>query len=75
MFKNFLIASILLVFSGCSHWEELGSKEKGAVIGAGVGAVIGSAVAGPVGTLVGGVGGGLAGGVLGSENNRNRRKY
>ena len=67
MDTKILAACALTIISGCSHWKQLNTTQKGAVVGAGSGAVIGSAVAGPIGTVVGGVGGALAGGVTGSE--------
>lgn len=74
--KSFLILVLtLLPLSGCSHWQELNSKQQGAVIGAGVGAVIGSVISAPIGTIIGGVGGALAGGVLGQESTKTGRHH
>lgn len=67
---------ILLTASGCSTWDKLNNKEKGAVIGGGTGVVVGNAVApGLGGTVVGGAAGALTGGVVGNEMDKNDRRH
>jgi hypothetical protein len=62
-----LVAALLVTcgLSGCSTWNKLDNREKGAVMGTGGGAAIGAAAGGTKGAVVGGVLGGVAGGVIG----------
>ena len=61
-------ALLIWSFGGCSTWNKLDEREKGAVIGGGSGAVVGNAVSpGAGGTVVGGALGAVAGGVIGNE--------
>ena len=43
----------IALLTGCSHWNELGRKHRGASIGAGAGAIIGAAIGGPGGAALG----------------------
>ena len=78
LFISSFAACLLLCSSGCSTWQKLDQKERGAVIGAGSGAVVGNAIGGGTGgTLLGGAAGALGGGLIGNEmdktDRRNRR--
>ena len=68
------------LLGGCSTWDKLDNKERGAVIGGGSGALLGNAVApGAGGTIIGGAAGAVAGGVVGNEMDKSekekRRRY
>lgn len=73
--KKILPLLILLgSIQGCSTWDKLNDKERGAVIGGGSGALLGNAVEpGLGGTVVGGALGAVTGGVIGHEMDRDRR--
>lgn len=76
--KKLILIALLISSIGCSTWNKLDQKEKGAVIGGGTGAVVGNAISpGAGGTIVGGALGALGGGVVGNEMDRNdrRRRY
>ena len=53
--------------AGCSTWDNLSNRERGAVIGAGVGGVAGAAV---TDSTIGTLGGAAVGGVVGHEIGR-----
>ena len=66
MRKSILVSALLVVgLSGCSTWDNMSSREKGAVVGAGVGGVAGSVLTN--GSTLGTVGGAAVGGVVGHE--------
>lgn len=67
-----LSAVSLLLFSmvGCSSWDSMSRRQKGAVTGAGVGGVAGAAVTG--GGVLGTVGGAAIGGVVGDQIGKHR---
>ena len=66
MRKSLLVSALLVVgLSGCSTWDNMSGREKGAVVGAGVGGVAGSVLTG--GSAIGTVGGAAVGGVVGHE--------
>ncbi len=50
---------------GCSTWDSMTSRQKGAVSGAGLGGVAGAAITG--GSVLGTVGGAAIGGVIGDQ--------
>ena len=67
-------ASVLvlaLVASGCSTWEGMSSRERSAVIGAGVGGVAGSVITD--GGVLGTIGGAAVGGVIGDQVGKGKR--
>jgi uncharacterized protein YcfJ len=63
-----------LLLGGCSTWDKLDNKERGAVIGGATGAVVGHQVEGGTGAVIGGAGGALAGGVIGNEIDKDERR-
>ena len=72
---SFVLASLVLLVSGCSTWRKLDNTEQGAVIGGGTGALIGGAVApGVVGPMVGGAAGAVTGGVIGHEIQKDKQR-
>lgn len=64
------IAVLALSAAGCSSWDSMSSRQKGAVTGAGVGGVAGAAVSG--GSVLGTVGGAAIGGVVGDQVGKRR---
>jgi len=67
-----LLASVVLLFavSGCATWDGMSSREKSAVVGAGVGGVTGAVVTD--GGVLGTVGGAAIGGVIGDQVGKRR---
>lgn len=64
-------ASALVMFlAGCSTWDSMSSRQKGATAGAGAGGVVGAAVTG--GSVLGTVGGAAIGGVIGDQVGKHR---
>lgn len=62
--------------SGCSAWNDLNNRDRGALIGGAGGAGVGSAVGGTTGAVLGGVAGAVGGGVLGDDmDDDDRRDY
>jgi osmotically inducible lipoprotein OsmB len=59
------IGVLALALGGCSTWDNMSSRQKGAVTGAGVGGVAGAAITG--GSVLGTVGGAAIGGVVGDQ--------
>lgn len=58
----------VLTLAGCSTWEGLEEREKGALIGGATGAVVGSEVGdGAAGTIIGGAAGTGAGYIIGKQ--------
>lgn len=67
-------ASVLVLAfaaSGCSTWEGMSSRERSAVIGAGVGGVAGAVVTD--GGVLGTIGGAAVGGVIGDQVGKSKR--
>ena len=60
-----LAAVVLIGASGCTTWDKLSQREKGAAIGVGVGAVTGAVLTD--GNVLGTVGGAAVGGVIGNQ--------
>ncbi len=68
--KASAIAVLALSAAGCSSWDNMSSRQKGAVTGAGVGGVAGAAISG--GSVLGTVGGAAIGGVVGDQVGKRR---
>lgn len=64
------VAVLALSAVGCSSWDNMSSRQKGAVTGAGVGGVAGAAISG--GSVLGTVGGAAIGGVVGDQVGKRR---
>ncbi|ASR88607.1 MULTISPECIES: glycine zipper 2TM domain-containing protein [Alcaligenes] len=65
------MATVLaVVMAGCSSWDSMSKRQKGAVTGAGVGGVAGAVITG--GGVLGTVGGAAIGGVIGDQVGKNR---
>ncbi|MCB1961105.1 MAG: glycine zipper 2TM domain-containing protein [Rhodocyclaceae bacterium] len=60
-----LAAALALAATGCSTWDKLSTREKGATIGASAGAVAGAVISN--GGVLGTVGGAAIGGLIGHE--------
>jgi osmotically inducible lipoprotein OsmB len=56
---------IVSAMAGCSSWDNMSSRQKATVTGAGVGGVAGAAITG--GSVLGTVGGAAIGGVIGDQ--------
>lgn len=66
--KRFLLCITLIALtSGCSTWDKLNKKEKGAIIGGGTGAAVGGLAGDTPGALIGGAAGAVGGGYIGHE--------
>ncbi|ENO76709.1 osmotically inducible lipoprotein B [Thauera sp. 28] len=67
-----LIPAVLITIAatGCATWDGMSSREKSAVIGAGVGGVAGAVVTD--GGILGTVGGAAIGGVIGDQVGKQR---
>lgn len=61
-----------LAAAGCATWDGMSSREKSAVIGAGVGGVAGSVMSD--GGVLGTIGGAAIGGVIGDQLGKERRR-
>lgn len=61
---------LVLALSGCATWDSMSSRQKSAVVGAGVGGVAGAVVTD--GSVLGTVGGAAIGGVVGDQVGKNR---
>jgi len=59
------IATLALAMAGCSSWDNMSSRQKSTVTGAGLGGVAGAAISG--GSVLGTVGGAAIGGVIGDQ--------
>lgn len=59
------VAVVSVAAAGCSTWDSMSGRQKGAVTGAGVGGVAGAAITG--GSVLGTVGGAAIGGVVGDQ--------
>ena len=64
------VALVSLSAAGCSSWDNMSSRQKGAVTGAGLGGVAGAVVTN--GGVLGTVGGAAIGGVIGDQIGKNR---
>ena len=70
--RIYVSALVLAVAAGgCTTWEGMSSREKSAVIGAGVGGAAGAAASD--GSVLGTVGGAAIGGVIGDQVGKRRR--
>jgi len=58
-------AALAFALAGCSSWDNMSSRQKATVTGAGVGGVAGAAISG--GSVLGTVGGAAIGGVIGDQ--------
>ena len=65
-----LVAALCATTSGCASWDSMNSRQKSAVVGAGVGGVLGAAVSG--GGVLSTVGGAAIGGVIGDQASKRR---
>lgn len=65
MMKTAVAAALITLLAGCSSWDNMSSRQKGGVAGAGVGGVAGAAVTG--GSVLGTVGGAAIGGIVGDQ--------
>lgn len=59
------VGILVLAMAGCSSWDTMSSRQKGAVTGAGLGGVAGAVITG--GGVLGTVGGAAIGGVIGDQ--------
>lgn len=64
--------ALALAAGGCATWDGMSSRERSAVIGAGVGGVAGAVATD--GGVLGTVGGAAIGGVIGDQVGKNRRR-
>lgn len=65
------VATVLaIVMAGCSSWDGMSKRQKGAVTGAGLGGVAGAVITD--GGILGTVGGAAIGGVIGDQVGKNR---
>jgi osmotically inducible lipoprotein OsmB len=62
---------LALLASGCSTWEGMSSRERSAVIGAGVGGVAGAVATD--GGVLGTIGGAAVGGVIDDQVGKDKR--
>lgn len=63
--KALSATALCFVMAGCSTWDSMSSRQKGATAGAGVGGVAGAAISG--GSVLGTVGGAAIGGIVGDQ--------
>lgn len=68
--KAAAIALISVAAAGCSTWDNMSSRQKGTVAGAGLGGVAGAAISD--GSVLGTVGGAAIGGVIGDQVGKRR---
>ncbi len=68
--KTTAIVVVSLAAAGCSTWDSMSSRQKGAVTGAGVGGVAGAVLTD--GSVLGTVGGAAIGGVVGDQIGKRR---
>jgi osmotically inducible lipoprotein OsmB len=64
------VAALTVGSAGCATYDGMSSREKGALVGAGVGAVGGAAVTN--GSVLGTAAGAAAGGLIGNEVGKRR---
>jgi len=69
-FKAGIAALLIISMAGCTSWDTMSRRQKGAVTGAGVGGVAGAAVSG--GSVLGTVGGAAVGGIVGDQIGKHR---
>lgn len=63
--RTAVAVALLSLMAGCSTWDNMSSRQKGGVAGAGVGGVAGAAITG--GSVLGTVGGAAIGGIVGDQ--------
>jgi len=68
--KIIAIGVLAMTMAGCSSWDNMSRRQKGAVTGAGIGGVAGAVVTD--GGVLGTVGGAAIGGVVGDQIGKNR---
>jgi len=68
--KCFAIAMLAAATAGCSSWDNMSSRQKSTVTGAGLGGVAGAVISN--GGVLGTVGGAAIGGVIGDQVGKNR---
>jgi len=68
--KVFAVALLAVSAAGCSTWDSMSSRQKGAVGGAGLGGVAGAVITD--GGILGTVGGAAIGGVIGDQIGKRR---
>ena len=68
--KAGMIAVLAVALSGCSSWDNMSSRQKSTVGGAGLGGVAGAVISG--GGILGTVGGAAIGGIIGDQVGKNR---
>lgn len=68
--KWFAIGLIAAATAGCSSWDNMSSRQKSTVTGAGLGGVAGAVITN--GGVLGTVGGAAIGGVIGDQIGKNR---
>lgn len=64
------VAVIAVAAAGCSTWDSMSGRQKGAVTGAGLGGVAGAVITN--GGVLGTVGGAALGGVIGDQVGKRR---
>ncbi len=64
------VSMLALAMAGCSSWDNMSSRQKGTVTGAGLGGVAGAVVTD--GGVLGTVGGAAIGGVIGDQIGKRR---
>ncbi len=64
------VSVVAIAATGCSTWDSMSGRQKGAVTGAGVGGVAGAAITN--GGVLGTVGGAAIGGVVGDQIGKRR---
>ncbi len=68
--KPLALCVLAVAMAGCSSWDSMSSRQKGAVTGAGIGGVAGAVVTD--GGVLGTIGGAAVGGVIGDQIGKNR---
>lgn len=63
--KISVVFALAATMAGCSSWDNMSSRQKAAVTGAGIGGVAGAVISG--GGVLGTVGGAAVGGVIGDQ--------
>ncbi len=70
LFKTAMCVVAIGAITACSTWDNMSSREKAAVTGAGVGGVAGAVIS--EGAVLGTVGGAAIGGVVGDQIGKKR---
>lgn len=68
--KAGLATVLAVVMAGCSSWDSMNKRQKGAVTGAGLGGVAGAVITD--GGVLGTIGGAAIGGVIGDQIGKRR---